>query len=155
MKQMELDMRLVFGIKRGTPQFLTHVCQEAIPKTKLYRLLKDFVVYSGVADGVIVCPKGMIADEESFPIKSSDEAGWVHDTLYRKDGVVFHVNGYVKMPQLSRRKADAVFDEISKLDNVSNWFSWTKWLVVRVLGYNSWHKLNMLDDLETVKKVLG
>lgn len=135
-------------------QFLTGLCQESIPCCGLYRLLEDFVVYSAVMKRIIVSPKGMIADGESFPIKSSDEAGWTHDNAYRKDSVTWDATGMVKMPGLNRSQADAVFDEISNLDDVNFVFSWVKWVMVRTLGHWSWHKMNVLDDLDTVKRFL-
>lgn len=152
---MEYVSKVKYRVKDETkPELLSYVCQRIIPCTKLYELLEDFVVYSAVVKRIIVCPKGMIADAESFPLKSSDEAGWIHDNIYRKDSVTWDVTGLIKLPGLNRSQGDAVFDEISKLDDVSKAFSWVKWAMVRTLGHWSWHKLNVMDDLETVKKVL-
>jgi hypothetical protein len=153
---MEYVRKSTYEIKSlNKPAFLTDLCQRAITGTNLYELTEDFVVYSAVVKRIIVCPKGMIADAESFPLKSSDEAGWVHDNIYRKDSVTWDSTGLIKMVGLNRSQADAVFDEISKLDKVSKIFSWVKWGMVRTLGHWSWHKLKVMDDLETVKKVLG
>lgn len=135
-------------------ELLSEIRQRVIPCTKLYELLEDFVVYSAVVKRIIIAPKGMIADAESFPLKSSDEAGWIHDSIYRKDSVTWDITGLIKLPGLNRPQGDAVYDEISKLDEVSKAFSWVKWFMVRTLGHWSWHKLNLMDDLKTVQKVL-
>ena len=153
---MEYVRNTTYDIKRqDKPAFLTDLCQRAIPATKLYELIEDFVVYSAVVHRIIVCPKGMIADAESFPLKSSDEAGWVHDNIYRSDSVTWDSTGLIKMPGLNRSQADAVYDEISKLDKAGTMMSWVKWFMVRTLGHWSWHKMQVMADLNTVKKALG
>jgi hypothetical protein len=158
---MVSDMRQVGHVFHVTDfnksELLTPIRQEAIPRTSLYKLLDYYDVYSALFQCVISSPPNMIADGESFPWKSSDEAGWAHDNAYRKDSVVWRcVRGiWTKCPGLNRRQGDALFFEISNLDGVNEEFSYAKWLAVRTLGHWSWHKMNVLDDLETVKRYLG
>jgi hypothetical protein len=140
-------------------RFITTLKQEAIPGTIYYRLLEDFIVYSAILKRIIVCPAGMICDAESFKLKSSDEAGWIHDYLYRKDSITWHkdiitlsginLNPSLQLKGVNRRIADKVFEEISVLDNVSAAFSWWKWATVRLLGHNCWHRYTVMQDIST------
>lgn len=133
-------------------EFITPLRKEEIPGTKLSRLLDDFIVYSARYKCIIISPKGMIADGESWFAKDSDEAGWTHDNAYRSDSVTWDLNGN-QLPGLNRRQADDLFDEISELDDSK--ISFWKWLAVRALGHWSYHRMPVMADLETVIKVLG
>jgi hypothetical protein len=141
--------------------FINTLKQEAIPRTKYSRLLEDFIVYSAVLDRIIIIPKGMVCDAESFFIKSSDEAGWVHDYLYRKNAITWKLgcltwnnnlftidNDFKYMCRnVNRRLADKVFEEMSIVDDVSCGFSWVKWLAVRIGGHWCWHRYHVMQDI--------
>ena len=117
--------------------FLTPLRYEEIARTKYIRLLADFVAYSVRIKSTIVVPFGFVCDGESVFFKSSTEAGVIHDYLYRKGS----------KPRVNRKDADAVFEEMSKIDDVNFVMSWLKWLAVRVFAHGCWHKHGVMDDV--------
>jgi hypothetical protein len=132
-----------------TAKFLTPLKYEEIAGTKYIRLLDDFVVYSFYLKRTIIVPKGFVCDGESVFFKSSTEAGVVHDYLYRSDSVTWDISRmtYKKLTGANRREADAVFEEMSRLDKAGYVMSWLKWAAVRVFAHGCWHKHNVMDDV--------
>lgn len=125
-------------------RLLTPLTLEEIAGTRFVRLAEPFVYQSDVLKKTVKVPKGFICDLESiarWPLvywilgRSSDEAGVIHDYLYRKNSI----------PVVSRRLADAIYNEASKIDKCDRIRSWMKWLGVRVGGRSAYHRINVED----------
>jgi hypothetical protein len=124
----------------GKAVFLNRLQYEEIPGTKFIRLLEDFIVYSAVLNRIIIVPKGFTCDGESVFFKSSTEAGVVHDYLYRIGAKTWNIACTINIPFDDRRKADAVFYEVSDLDGCWKITSLAKWAAVRCVSWIFYRK---------------
>lgn len=128
------------------PKFITHLCYEEIPDSKIIRLTAPFAYYSPILSRLITVPAGFECDRESIPRipfvymflgNSSAEAGVIHDYLYRVDSE----------PIVSRSIADDIYYEASCLDGNYRVQAYAKWLGVRIGGAPSYHKRSVMDRL--------
>lgn len=101
-----------------------------------FTLYEAFTYYSLVLDRVIQVPKGFVTDLASIPrllwrilppIGAYDAAAVIHDFLYRTNGV-------------TRKQADAVFNEAMALHQVSALVRWAMYRGVRLGGWVPWNK---------------
>ena len=104
-----------------------------------WRLTAPLRFWSDVLNDVVTVPTGFETDFESIPrvpviylllAQSSNEAGVVHDYLYRAGS----------KPRVTRAQADAVFYEASRCDGCNLVSSWAKWAGVRVGGMRAFHR---------------
>lgn len=119
--------------------FLNNLSATKIGKG-LWRLDQPLMYQCDELDCVIAVPAGFVCDLESIGrwltiwyillAHTADRAGVVHDYLYRKDSV----------PEVSRKKADAVYREASLAADNHKWQAYSKWLGVRAGGRWSYHK---------------
>jgi hypothetical protein len=116
-----------------------------------YKLYKDIeYVYNGKRITVL---KGFITDGASIPkmlwafvgspyIGNYVEAAVIHDALY----------AYKR--KFTRKEADAVFDQIMKESNVSDFKRFIIWAAVRLFGYPAWRFNDARDDLNKHRVVV-
>ncbi len=128
------------------PIFLNRIRYEEIPRTNFIRLLEDFIVYSAVLNRIIIVPKDFTCDGESVFFKSSTEAGVVHDYLYRIGAKTWDISCTASSPFDDRRKADAVFFEMSDLDGCWKITSYSKWAFVRLVSWIFYRKKKVLES---------
>jgi hypothetical protein len=129
-------IKLIMAQVEKEARFINRVAYAEIPGTALIELRDEFLYYSAVIGRTIIVPDGFVCDGESFILKSSTEAGVLHDYLYRKDS----------SPVVSRKIADAVLYEASRVDKCTWVMSWAKWAFVRVVSHCFYHKLNVKDS---------
>lgn len=131
----------------GDSVILNRCRYEEIPGTKYIRLTDDFMVYAARIQRVVIVPKGFICDGETFILKSSTEAGIVHDYLYRSDAIVWDLKCLKSFPGPTRKDADGIFKDISTIDKAGRVMSWLKWAAVRTFARSCWHKHAIMDDV--------
>lgn len=128
------------------PKFITHLQYEEIPDSKVIRLTAPFCYYSPIIARLITVPAGFECDRESIPRipfvywmlgNSSNEAGVLHDYLYRKDSD----------PCVPRSIADDIYYEASCLDGNYRVQAYAKWLGVRLGGGPAYHKRKVTEKL--------
>jgi hypothetical protein len=104
-----------------------------------WRLTAPLRFWSETLGHVVTVPAGFVTDFESIPrvpviylllAMSSNEAGVIHDYLYRADC----------KPRVTRAQADAVLYEVSRCDGCGLLSSWAKWAGVRVGGFAAFQK---------------
>lgn len=117
------------------PRFLTSLQAKWVGDGKR-ELTTDLVYLTEIVPNLIIVPAGFQTDLASVPRlpitylffgNVADEAAVVHDYLYTSD-----VEG------ITRREADAIFAEASKVLGVKGWRRGPMWLAVRVFGKGHW-----------------
>lgn len=135
----------------GDSVLLNRCRYEEIPGTQYIKLTDDFLVYAARIKRVVIVPKGFVCDGESFLLKSSTEAGVVHDYLYRSDAIVWDIKCFTSYPGPTRRDADGIFKDISEIDRAGKAMSWLKWAAVRMCARKYFHKHWVMDDVSGEK----
>lgn len=114
----------------GPARFLSVLRVERVAGSRDWVLTSELAFSSAVLDRLIIVPIGFVTDFASVPRLPfayllfggvADEAAVVHDFLYSTGAC-------------SRKQADDVFAEASKVCGVSGWRRGPMWLGVRMFG---------------------
>jgi len=115
-------------------------------ETQRYRLRGELSVYSAVLDRVITVPDGFEFDGESIPVGlqwlvkrfgASKRGAAVHDYLYRLGGYRRRTGG---IEPVTRRQADAVYEELLRLRGLPAWRATLRWFTLRCVGWAAWRE---------------
>jgi hypothetical protein len=108
--------------------------------SRIWCINLPLIYKSDLLDSEIVVPTRFHCDFESVDrllllgyvlfAHTGDEAGVIHDYLYRKDCE----------PRVSRAKADAIYREACLALGNSRFVAWSKWAGVRAGGWTAWKK---------------
>ena len=119
--------------------FRSHLSASKID-SRIWRINLPLIYKSDILQGEIIVPNGFCCDFESVDrllllgyvlfAHKADEAGVVHDYLYRADC----------KPCVSRAKADAIYREACLALGNTMFTAWSKWAGVRVGGWRHFHK---------------
>lgn len=122
----------------NAPRFLTslHVRRASDGEAGAWELTSALIYSSNVLPKVIIVPAGFRTDFASVPRlplaywlfgNAADEAAVIHDWLYTNN-----VGG------VTRKQADEVFAEASKVLGIKGWRRGPMWLGVRLFGGSHW-----------------
>jgi hypothetical protein len=113
-------------------------------EVKRFQLLAAFRVYSAVLQDTLEVPEGFVSDGESIPsivawiappFGQSKRGAFVHDYLYRNGGYYRLTGEFVPV---TRKRADQVYLELVKLKGLSSWRSYTRYAVLRLVGWHAY-----------------
>ena len=122
-------------------KYLTELQTKTLNDGK-WKLLKPLVYESDILKRAVTVPEGFITDFASVPRipviyamvgNCSHRAAVIHDYLYRINPI----------PEVTRKIADAVFDEAMSVKAIPKWRRWMMWVGVRLGGRGSYKKLKI------------